>query len=152
MEIINNKMQSGFKAPEGYFDNFEENLFDPQKKSELPKLNHGFVVPDNYFESFENNLFQKIENNNNNKVQDFIDKPVISLKSRRIIITAIAAVLLLFITSPFIINSQKEEVLNIETSYFSLNEDEITDVELVAFLDESQITELETELLNDRSN
>lgn len=47
-----NKHSTGFKIPEGYFDEFEVRMFDTLKEERLPK-DSGFTVPKDYFEAVE---------------------------------------------------------------------------------------------------
>ena len=49
----------GFKAPEGYFDNFEERLFSKIDEDALPN-EAGFKVPDAYFLGLEDSIIKKV--------------------------------------------------------------------------------------------
>lgn len=53
------KYNHGFKAPDDYFESFEERIFNKLKETELPEQ-HGFDVPDGYFENLEERLLQNI--------------------------------------------------------------------------------------------
>jgi hypothetical protein len=53
------KYNHGFKAPDDYFESFEERLFNKLKETELPKK-HGFDVPDGYFENLEERILQNV--------------------------------------------------------------------------------------------
>jgi hypothetical protein len=79
---MNNKFkhtkQTGFKVPEGYFDNLEDTVFNKlDAKSNLEhNKNTGFNVPKDYFSTVEENVFKKL------KTEDK-DVKVVSLISRR---------------------------------------------------------------------
>ena len=70
----NNKLHqiksSGFKAPDGYFESFDELLFDKLKSNNTLKESHtsGFKVPDRYFETFDDKLFEVISETKEAKV------------------------------------------------------------------------------------
>jgi len=53
------KYNHGFKAPDDYFEDFEERLFSRLNEAELPKK-HGFDVPDGYFEDLEERILQNV--------------------------------------------------------------------------------------------
>ena len=74
---LNNIKKTGFKTPEGYFDNFENQILDKIKKDESLKsiVNPGFNVPDGYFINLEEAVFNKLHTTDNTKV--------VSLFSRR---------------------------------------------------------------------
>jgi hypothetical protein len=55
-----NKYKHGFKVPEGYFQDFENNLFVKIKENELPE-SYGFKVPDRYFDSLEDTIMHRVE-------------------------------------------------------------------------------------------
>jgi hypothetical protein len=61
------KYNHGFKAPDDYFQDFEERLFSKLKEAELPKK-HGFDVPDGYFEDLEERILQNVAQENAVKV------------------------------------------------------------------------------------
>ncbi len=50
---------SSFKTPEGYFENFEENLFLKMKENNFPKTS-GFVAPSGYFDDVEDRLLNTL--------------------------------------------------------------------------------------------
>jgi len=54
-----NKIQ-GFKAPEDYFENFEERLFYKIAEENFPESS-GFKIPENYFADLENRLLAVVE-------------------------------------------------------------------------------------------
>lgn len=52
-----NKHTTGFKIPEGYFEEFDARMLDKLKEEQLPK-NTGFTVPEGYFDSVEEKILQ----------------------------------------------------------------------------------------------
>lgn len=86
-----NKTKHGFKSPENYFENLEDKILGKINKSDLDK-NTGFKTPDKYFENIDNKIFTKIKPNKSSKV--------VSLKNHnyiKIISFSIAASFLLFV-------------------------------------------------------
>lgn len=49
----------GFKTPENYFENFDEQLFAKMEAELLPKES-GFKVPENYFDTLEERLITNV--------------------------------------------------------------------------------------------
>lgn len=54
-----NKNIHGFKAPEKYFEDFEESLFGKISEESFPK-SAGHTVPDGYFESMEERVLKTV--------------------------------------------------------------------------------------------
>lgn len=59
MEENKEKYEHGFKVPEGYFESFEETLFENIELEKLPKK-PGFGVPKGYFDNLEDTILQKV--------------------------------------------------------------------------------------------
>ena len=175
METNNpHKKTSGFKTPKGYFEGFEDRLFDKLRtNSSLPK-DDGFKTPDGYFNSVEKTILEKVTIKQESKV--------ISLHAYRRVIYAtitIAAGFALIIYINLFNNTKNNasaldfslieteeiteylamdnglsniyDVVNIyndiEFDNFSLSNDEINDEELMDYLHEN--TEYYEELLID---
>lgn len=143
--LENNKFKTGFKIPEGYFENFDNKLFNLIDKSELSiKENHGFILTDNYFEKSKIQLYQIIDNNSK----------VVQLKPKLIKILSWAAIITLSILSPMIYDNLKNDsnIWNTE-KYLELSTDEISEYEMSNFLSDEDINSLENELVyNDLLN
>lgn len=94
--------QTGFKVPEGYFDNLEDVVLNKlNTKSNLEHIkNTGFNAPRDYFSMVEDNVFKKL------KTEDK-DVKVVSLISRRnlLYISGVAAAVVLLIS---IFSTKKE--------------------------------------------
>ena len=111
----NNKLHqiksSGFKAPDGYFESFDELLFDKLKSNNASKESHasGFKVPDQYFETFDDKLFEVISETKEDKVI-----PLITWK-KAAYISGIAASIILMI-SLFNNNNSMPTFDNLETA------------------------------------
>ena len=92
---LNTIKKTGFKVPEDYFDNLEEQLLSTVKlKNKNPSS--GFGVPDGYFETLEERIFQQVPEAQESKV--------ISLfRNKYILYTAgiAASILILFNLSIF---------------------------------------------------
>ena len=87
--------QTGFKAPDGYFDNLEDVVFNKlNAKSNLENINSpGFNVPEDYFSTIEDKVFNVLKENEK-------EVKVISLFSKRNLLyySGIAAALVLMFT------------------------------------------------------
>ncbi len=114
----NDKLHSikttGFKAPDQYFETFEDKLFERlNKKDTLEGIeDSGFKVPEGYFDQLEDQIITKVTTE---------DKPVIRLSSRKSFyyVAGIAASLIImlaiFIPS---INSPEEISVEMVETYF----------------------------------
>ena len=71
---LHNIKTSGFKAPDGYLESFDELLLNKlNESSPLNDLkNSGFKVPENYFESFEEKFAKNLTSEKEIKVIPFI--------------------------------------------------------------------------------
>lgn len=49
----------GFKAPDGYFDDFDERLFGKMEEEKLPR-DTGFTVPEGYFNDLEEGIMKNV--------------------------------------------------------------------------------------------
>lgn len=145
---------SGFKTPEGYFDDFGQRM-KQRFAASADDANHagGFKVPDQYFENFGERLKQKLEAD---------ETPVRELRPRRDFYYAAASVaVLFFLVGVWFINRPEENLMEdlayteIE-AYLLQQHQEFTEEELSAYLaeDELQVNEfmgdpLETEQIID---
>ena len=102
---------SGFKAPDGYFESFDELLLNKLKSNHTLKesKDSGFKVPDQYFETFDDKLFKTISETKEVKVI-----PLFSWK-KAAYISGIAASILLMI-SLFINKNTTPTFDNLETA------------------------------------
>lgn len=137
-----------FKTPEGYFENFNERLFERLDKEGrevsgvIPKSD-GFTVPDGYFDNLDI------------KVLDVVQKPntkVIALKSYRKFYYAAASMAAVFALVFFLNNTQKETIQfedlagNEIDAYFDINEIGLSSYELAELI---EIKASDLEPLND---
>jgi hypothetical protein len=87
--------QSGFKAPDGYFESLEESVFNKlNASSNLDSLkNTGFNVPDHYFSTIEANVLDALK-------KDQKEVKVIHIFSKRNVLyySGIAAAIVLMIS------------------------------------------------------
>jgi len=87
--------QSGFKVPEGYFDNLEDAVFNKLKTaSKLDAIKDtGFKAPEDYFSTVEENVFNTLKTEEK-------DVKVVSLLSRRnlLYMSGVAAAVVLMIS------------------------------------------------------
>lgn len=120
---------SGFSIPNNYLDGIEDDFFLKLKEEQLPKST-SFDVPDTYFDTIETEILNKITN-------PLKKGKVISFKNKfhKLIPVAVAASLLIFITTQFY-NNEKKNISFDELSYIEVenwfNENTIyTETELV---------------------
>lgn len=88
------KRDSGFKVPEGYFQDFEAEMMARISFSEKGINEKPFKVPENYFEQLEERVFERLEKTPQKG-------KVIQLSNRRILsyVASVAAVLAILFTS-----------------------------------------------------
>lgn len=141
-DLENNKIKSGFKAPDDYFDNLSDDILSKWNgtydSNTIPK-NTGFSIPEDYFASNETKLLNTIVPK---------EVKVISLRTKILKVISIAAVLLLTIMSPLFYNNietKKSELAAL--SYLEINSDELSVYEIGVLLENEEISELENELI-----
>ena len=132
---LHNDINSGFKVPKDYFENFEDNFLDEMKLRDSIN-DSGFDVPKDYFESFDDKLFEKIDIENQ-------PQKVIQLSSKKIIYYlsgVAAAVLLLFTFGLNFIDNDKDDVsVELVQTYF--DDSDMNAYELAELLDDSDFLE-----------
>jgi len=121
MDKLNNK--NNFKVPEGYFKDFNNNLF-------LKRIENPFKVPSNYFEDFQINT-KKIYSQNK------------LFYLNKMIIPVAASIIFGFFIFNLLPNTNNDEILY-EVELYSLN-----DYELIDLID---FNEIEIENLLDQDN
>lgn len=166
------KINTGFKIPENYFEEFENQLMQRISFEETtPKISAGFKTPDNYFESFEDRVMQSISFEENtekittgfkipeNYFENFEDriiskiqseeKPVkvISLWQRRSIwISGIAATMILSLGAYIYFNELNTQN-NITAQEYLAYSSDLSTYEIANELTDAEITKLENELV-----
>jgi hypothetical protein len=118
----NNKSHnaSGFKAPDNYFDGFEDRLFSKisSEKEPLEKKPSGFNIPDGYFNTVEDNVFAKLNLEERVEETSTSNAPIIRLNYWYL--SAIAAIL---IVCMMVINLQQTNTLTFDTIEITSIED-----------------------------
>lgn len=128
----NEKRNSGFNTPQGYFDTFGDRLKQRlSAEDEQSPSESGFRVPDGYFESFGEKLKEKMAED---------DNKVIQLKPQRDFYYAAASVVALFLMLGLWFFNRPEQApmedlafAEIE-AYFLQQQVEFTTEELTAFV------------------
>ncbi|MGS2741180.1 hypothetical protein [Sinomicrobium sp. M5D2P17] len=94
----NNK--SGFRIPEGYFDNLEERIMRSVSANRNIPEQDGFEVPSGYMERLEDRIFNAIGEREERHESAVPDKKVPVFTLRRIVysVSAVAAVVLILLT------------------------------------------------------
>jgi len=156
-ENLHNK-NKGFGVPDGYFESFEDRLFERVKNaSDSIPGKDGFIAPKDYFDSFEDTLVKKIDaSSKKSKVIKFN----IFKKYYYISIGAAACLALIFLVNQFTSNDtitfatlENDEIENyLYTGEFSSDVYEIvqhyndTELKEVSLIDET--LEKEDDLIN----
>jgi hypothetical protein len=141
--VKNNKHIPGFKAPEGYFENFEEQLFLKIEEDAFPKET-GFSVPEGYFENLEETVLQNI-------IASEKQKDVIPLFQNRtlIYITAIAACVAIIFsvinTKETIPNQMKNLPFSSIDSYINEGNLGFDSYDVIALLNDEDVSNLNFE-------
>lgn len=140
----NNKkhLKTGFKAPENYFNAFENNLFERLSIDRNdPKT--GFKTPPSYFENFEERILERIEQPNKTKVFSLINKKQLAY------ISSIAAAIVI---SFFIVKPSELKDLNFDSIELTAFEEYITNEDLDIYSHElADIYNISTNDLDDIS-
>lgn len=116
---LHNIKKTGFKVPQDYFNNLDDDLFTIAKlKNEVNKT--GFSAPNNYFNTLEASIFNKIS-----KTQQ--PSKIISIFSKKNLVyvsSIAAAVILLFSLTLFNNQNTNWNTLDVDTvENYILNED-----------------------------
>ena len=132
---LNNIKSTGFKAPEAYFETFEEQLFErlDEKESIAGVETSGYTVPKDYFDTIEDSILTKIKTE---------DKPVIQLKSRiKLYYLAGIAASLLLLFALFLNNENTETVITADMAQIYFEERGISSYDLVQLISDTNLTE-----------
>ncbi|MBP9794076.1 MAG: hypothetical protein KBC56_08765 [Flavobacterium sp.] len=133
-----NKITTGFKTPENYFDSLEDRVMQ-RISFEENKMETGFAVPDHYFDSLEEKVMQKL-------ATEAHQIKVISLWQRQSVwISGVAAVVLISLGTLFYFNQQNTENFIVSSDYLAYQND-ITTEDIALQLTDEDITALEAEL------
>jgi len=125
---------TGFRVPENYLKDFEENLLSEIKlKNSIP--NNGFKVPDTYFNNLEEKIITRVIKTKTPKVIPLFTKKTILYAS-----TIAATVVLFFNLSSF----EKEitfDSLDIETAENYIINEDMDSYEIASLLNEEDFLE-----------
>lgn len=139
---------SGFKAPDGYLESFDELLLNKLKSNNALKESHasGFKVPEQYFETFDEKLFNVISKNKEVKVISFLSWKKVAY------ISGIAASILLMI-SLFNKETTKPTFENLETALIDeyIVEEDFTNEDIATLLSDDLTLNkfMDSNLIND---
>ncbi len=142
MEDNKEKYEHGFKAPEGYFDKFEDNLFNLLELEDLPKES-GFKVPEGYFDGLENTILQKVK-------EEPKETKVIPLFRRRVVwysasVAAAVALLFTFIYNPPVEGDEEDIPLAEIEAYIDQDIASFDSYDLAQVLTDEELEGLEIE-------
>ncbi|CAM3479317.1 hypothetical protein ZORO111903_15670 [Zobellia roscoffensis] len=129
-----------FKAPEGYFEKFDKNLFEKlaSEGTAIPKK-EGFELPDGYFDSFNDRLLNKLKEEQESKVI-----PLKPYKKYYYAVVAVAAILVVALALNLNLNKTNEigfddlAQSDIE-NYFDQNELDLTSYEIAEVMPISEL-------------
>ena len=146
-QLENNKIKSGFTAPNNYFDDLSDKIVEKINgevtTNLIPKVS-GFVASEDFFVKNEVKLLTRIKHT---------ESKVISLKHTLYKVSGIAAVLLLTIISPMLYNSSETKNIELlEMSYLQMHSEELSVYEVGTMLEEKELIELENELIYNNLN
>lgn len=126
-------INSGFKTPKNYFNNFDDNLINNIKlKAQVE--NTGFITPNDYFNKLEHEIINKVSASKK-------QTKVINLftKKQLVYISAIAATIVLLFTLN--IKTTETTDLDYKTVENYIIEEDISSYEIAALLDETDLSE-----------
>lgn len=134
-EKLHNITNLGFKAPKGYFETFDDIVFEKiNTKQHLNNINAtGYNVPKDYFDTLETRVLNKIEEQKNT--------PVLQLPTKKHMyyITGVAASILLLI-GIFITNNNTDQ-LSIEMVETYFENSDFNTYELAELLSDANLLE-----------
>jgi hypothetical protein len=138
---LNSIKSTGFKTPEGYFDQVSDQIMEKIRNRDEVDLpaSEGFQVPKNYFEQVEPAVLSKVTKPSEAKVRRLY------LKRGMTYVAGIAAILLIFFSVFPIENSESEVTLDMVENYFEYKR--IDSYELAELLVESDLVEIEDLLI-----
>jgi hypothetical protein len=145
---LHNIKSSGFKAPNGYLESFDELLLKKLKEtSPLDGLeNSGFKVPDQYFETFDEKLSKVISTKEEAKVISFLSWKKMAY------VSGVAASILLMITL-FNNNNKIPSFDNLETALIDeyIVEEDFTNEDIATLLSDDLTMNnfMDSHLIND---
>jgi hypothetical protein len=128
---LHNIKDSGFKAPENYFDGLEDSIMDQIKLHEKIE-DTGFKSPDNYFDLLEDKIIDRVKH----------EPKVISLFNKRNLLYATSIAAALVIMFSIFINKSELTFADLETASIEnyLNEEEIDSYEMASLLTEEELS------------
>lgn len=132
-EHIKHITETGFRAPDHYFDKFEDDVMHAIQQSNLPNKT-GFKVPEDYFTQLEEGVITAVNNT----------KPapkVISLRKAMYYASAIAAAIMLYFSFYNPVSRNEDLTLEMVEDYFDYKY--IDSYELAELLIESELLEVE---------
>ena len=134
MKHLKNIHESGFKVPQDYFENFENNIMSHVNLKEKVS-DAGFTVPKDYFETAQVDILNKVSKEKSVKVIPLINKSSI------IYISSIAAALVLLFSLVDLNKTVTYDSLEFETvENYILNED-INSEELASLFNDADFLE-----------
>ncbi|RED46019.1 hypothetical protein [Seonamhaeicola aphaedonensis] len=131
---LHNIKNSGFKVPNGYFNNIEDQITNRFKLEERSNTT-GFKTPEHYFDDLEDTILDKISRENEPKVIKLFNKKTIVYAS------SIAAAVLLLISLTLFDSKITFDDLDNETVENYLLYENIDSYEIASFLDEEDLKE-----------
>lgn len=130
-EKLKHIKSTGFKAPNDYFESFNEKIFSKlNTESQLDSIKEtGFKVPDGYFDSFNDEIFNQKESK------------VIQLFSKRnlIYVSSIAAAVILLFNLSILDSKPTFDNLDTETVENYIIDENITSYEIASLLTDEHI-------------
>lgn len=148
------KKSSGFKVPEGYFENFESHLltrlpFKTETKNiSTTKIGSGFKIPEEYFANLENKIYQKIKEVKPKRKMVFL-----ITRKNIIYLSGVAAMIAIVISLSTITKSKLnfgDITITDAYTYFNDENIELDNIEIATLLenDVSYADMLEKEIIN----
>ncbi|TWO31960.1 hypothetical protein E1J38_011305 [Seonamhaeicola sediminis] len=131
---LHNIKNSGFKAPNQYFDTLEDHIINELKLKERSHTS-GFKAPDNYFDSLEETILNKVSRESKPKVFELFSNKTIVYAS------SIAAAVLLLISLSLFDSKISFDDLDNETVENYLLYENIDSYEIASFLNEEDLKE-----------
>ncbi|MBT8268302.1 MAG: hypothetical protein HKO67_12025 [Flavobacteriaceae bacterium] len=144
MKKIKNISNSGFKAPEGYFEQLEDSVMARLKTESVRDISeeHGFKAPEGYFDEVEQQILEKLSIDNETKV--------VSIFSRKSLyyVSGIAAAIVILLAVFLNGSAEENEELDYQMVETYIIDQDISTYEIASLLTEDELDQIELDIMS----
>ncbi|MBT8257327.1 MAG: hypothetical protein KJO49_02575 [Bacteroidia bacterium] len=144
MKKIKNISNSGFKVPEGYFEQLEDSVMARLKTESVRDISeeHGFKAPEGYFDEVEQQILEKLSIDNETKV--------VSIFSRKSLyyVSGIAAAIVILLAVFLNGSAEENEELDYQMVETYIIDQDISTYEIASLLTEDELDQIELDIMS----